>query len=103
MNSPRDSASAAVLKNGTVLVAGGWSGLPLSSTELFDPATGVFTSAPSMSVPRGDAATAVLLDGSVLLCGGWIDGTSMIDSAEVYGTTGADSRASPEASASPKS
>jgi Ca2+-binding RTX toxin-like protein len=73
---PRVGAAAAPLADGRVLVAGGGyheeSSLypcDLSSAEVFNPATGSFSSAGSMTHPRSGAAAAPLPDG-VLVAGG---------------------------------
>jgi hypothetical protein len=109
MSGHRDSAALAVLKDGSVLVAGGWADSAVSSTELFNPATGFFTAAPAMAEPRAEAPAAVLMDGSVLICGGFTGGTVILDSVEIYGTgvgasgsSPAPAGGSPSPSASPK-
>jgi Ca2+-binding RTX toxin-like protein len=92
MGTPRWAAAAAPLPDGRVLVAGGFyfdfgdgSDHFLSSAEVFDPATGTFSSAGigSMSVPRFGAAAAPLPDGRVLVAGG-NNGSSDLSSAEVF-------------------
>ena len=64
MNTARTFATATLLPSGKVLIAGGWGNSgPLSSTELYDPATNSF-SAPAdtavMNTTR-EGATATLL------------------------------------------
>jgi Ca2+-binding RTX toxin-like protein len=92
MGTPRWAAAAAPLPDGRVLVAGGYyydfgDGTDhfLSSAEVFDPATGTFSSAGigSMSVPRYGAAVSRLPDGRVLIAGG-NDGSSFLSSAEIF-------------------
>jgi Ca2+-binding RTX toxin-like protein len=92
MGTPRWAAAAAPLPDGRVLVAGGYyydfgdgSDHFLSSAEVFDPATGTFSSAGigSMSVPRFGAAVARLPDGRVLIAGG-NNGSSFLSSAEIF-------------------
>jgi hypothetical protein len=71
--------------NGRVLVAGGRddANLTLSSTELFDPTTGSFSPAGSMTTARHSPVAALVEDGSVLIVGGEnADGNSA--SAELY-------------------
>jgi RTX calcium-binding nonapeptide repeat (4 copies)/Kelch motif len=77
MSTARDAPAMAPLPDERVLVAGGTLRSPtaddvLSSAEIFDPATGTFSSAGigSMSVPRTGAVAARLPDGRVLIAGG---------------------------------
>jgi RTX calcium-binding nonapeptide repeat (4 copies)/Galactose oxidase, central domain/Kelch motif len=91
MTVPRGGAAAAPLPDGRVLVAGGayfrngpkFGPFPLSSAEVFNPATNSFSSAGigSMTVPRGAAASAPLPDGRVLVAGG---GHDVPTSAEIF-------------------
>jgi hypothetical protein len=86
MSVPRQSAAAALLSDGKVLVAGGMpaNGVFLSSAELYDPARGTFSPAGNMQSIRGFGATATrLTDGSVLLAGGRAK-TACTNSAERY-------------------
>ncbi len=67
----RTSAVAVRLRDGRVLVAGGYDAYgPTKTAELYDPATGKWTAAPPMPAPRGGGAAVVLRDGSVLIVGG---------------------------------
>lgn len=75
MADPRGTLTATALKNGKVLIAGGGSGNYPSQTiyrtaELFDPATGKFTSAGQMTVPRHKHAAILLPSGKALIVGG---------------------------------
>jgi WD40 repeat protein len=78
MSVARTQQSAALLPNGLVLIAGGETNspdstdgyAPLTSAELYDPATGKFSPTGSMPTYRGDPTTAVLSDGRVLIAGG---------------------------------
>ena len=71
MNFPRAGHAAALLPNGFVLVAGGFSTMgTLSSAEIFDPAAGTFTPIGNMHARRGGLTATPLPDGSVLLAGG---------------------------------
>jgi hypothetical protein len=84
----RYNAAAAPLPGGKVLVAGGNNGaviLPNANAEIFDPATGTFSSAGigPMVVPRASPAAAPLPDGRVLLAGG-NNNTGFLKSAEVF-------------------
>src|SRR2546425_3910841 len=74
MTAPRSEIEHATVKldNGQVLVTGGFSApdSPQMSTDLFDPATGAWSSAGDMSSQRAGHAALKLLDGSVLVAGG---------------------------------
>jgi N-acetylneuraminic acid mutarotase len=67
---PRAGATATLLPDGSVLVAGGDldQGRP---AELYDPGTGEWTSTGSMTGPRRDHTATLLLDGTVLVTGGF--------------------------------
>ncbi|MGH9523766.1 MAG: kelch repeat-containing protein, partial [Terriglobales bacterium] len=69
LNFLRWQATATLLDNGKLLVAGGASSS--SSAEIYDPALGTFSySAASMNVDRYAHSTALLQDGRVLIAGG---------------------------------
>jgi hypothetical protein len=57
-----------------VLVAGGvdTNGNPLSSAELFDPATGTFTATGSLNTARTEHTATLLQNGTVLVAGGLV-------------------------------
>jgi hypothetical protein len=71
---------ATLLSDGEVLVTGGYNTdltqTFVSSTEIYNPATGTFRNGPPMNVPRADHTATRLLDGSVLLISG--------STAEIY-------------------
>ena len=76
-----------LLGNGEVLVAGGYEGssvdgTPLSSAELYDPASGIFSPTGSMDVARRNQTATTLLNGSVLIAGGY--NGSYVNAPEVY-------------------
>jgi hypothetical protein len=78
MSTPRRQANTTLLPDGKVLVTGGSSGAgfdnassPVLSTELWDPATNVWTQMAPITQYRGYHSTALLLpDGRVLSSGG---------------------------------
>ena len=85
MSTPRALATATLLQDGRVLVAGGdqsWQGansqgasqVVLSSAEIYDPANGTWQDGGKMSVPRAAHSAALLPNGHVVVTGGWRDG-----------------------------
>jgi hypothetical protein len=71
----RINHSATLLPGGNVLVAGGTNsvidgGVILTSAELYDPATGSWTTTEGMPVARGGYTATLLGDGTVLVAGG---------------------------------
>ena len=77
MAEARRQHTATLLNNGKVLIAGGFSqglsgAITRSSAELYDPATGTFSSAGNMSTGRRDHTASLLNDGRVLIAGGEI-------------------------------
>jgi uncharacterized repeat protein (TIGR01451 family) len=90
--SERLAATATLLLNGKVLIAGGNGGgvngsstAALSSAELYDPATGKFSAAGTMTSKREYATATLLESGQVLIVGGYIDTSdNVLSSAELY-------------------
>jgi hypothetical protein len=72
MTQARMQQTATLLHSGKVLVCGGIdsSGNALSSCELYDPSTGIFTLAASMSGQRLNHTATLLADGTVFIAGG---------------------------------
>jgi hypothetical protein len=72
MSVARINATATLLSDGTVLVAGGENngGVPLDSAEIFDPATGKWQLVGSMASPRALHTATLLPNGSVMVVGG---------------------------------
>jgi hypothetical protein len=73
MNTARSEATATLLPSGKVLIAGGYgegNNIPLSSAELYDPATNTFSSAGFMNVSRAEGTATLLPSGKVLIAGG---------------------------------
>jgi len=92
MTSGRHSHTATLLLKGRVLITGGYDNqsaeLLYDSAELYDPATGTFSSAGSMTHGRGGHTATLLSDGRVLIAGGLdVNGAGAgagLNSAELY-------------------
>jgi hypothetical protein len=89
LHTARTSETATLLKNGSVLLAGGQNSGPnggyLSSAELYNPATGKFTVTGSLNTPRILHRAHLLSSGQVLIVAGNHFGS--IASAELYDPT----------------
>ena len=89
MSAARAAHTATPLTDGRVLIAGGCTldgcelGEDSATTELYDPATGAFTGAGSMTTERVSHTATPLPDGRVLIAGGW-DRNGVLASTEVY-------------------
>ncbi|HVF72220.1 MAG TPA: kelch repeat-containing protein [Chthoniobacterales bacterium] len=89
MAQARGHHAATLLSNGKVLVVGGlptFSGAgnpPIKSAEIYDPASGAWTTTGSLNTGRWSHTATVLPDGRVLAAGGFGDGAVLM-SAEVY-------------------
>lgn len=82
MTEPRSKHFSLLLPNATVLVIGGAGDDQAihSSTEVYDPATGMFTAGPDLVEPRYKLrGGAVLLDGERVVVGGGGRTVEMID------------------------
>lgn len=85
MSTPRASHRASLLKDGRVLISGGF--FPdgsLSSAEIFDPKTNSWKVLRSrMSKARGNHTAIILPDGRVFIAGGF-NGLLALDNAEIF-------------------
>ena len=84
MTTGRQSHSATLLADGSVLIAGGYDGGYLANAERYDPATGTFSATGTMTVGRVGHRATLLADGRVLLSGGATTGMKLLASAEIY-------------------
>ncbi|CAG2139667.1 kelch repeat-containing protein [Cupriavidus numazuensis] len=84
----RDSHTATLLPDGRVLVAGGEgkgsNQGALASAELYDPATGTWSSTGSLGQARKQHTATLLPSGKVLVAGGEGPGGTALASAELY-------------------
>jgi N-acetylneuraminic acid mutarotase len=93
MSTGRFQPEMTVLEDGRVLVTGGTGdvatgggvngAVPLASAEIFDPSSGTWSDAASMSVARALHTATLLPSGKVLVAGGY-DGAHELASAELY-------------------
>ena len=90
MNQGRDSHTATLLNNGTVVIVGGILFTPgvgdsAADNEIYDPVAGTFTATGASLVPRDSHTANLLKDGTVLIAGGESPaGLPLTPNAEVY-------------------
>jgi hypothetical protein len=86
LTQPRDGHTATPLADGRVLVVGGYAAEntpPLTTAEIFDPASGRWAPTAPLVLARGGHATARLGDERVLVTGGW-SGRSSTARTEIF-------------------
>ena len=84
LSRPRVGHAAVRLREGRVLVAGGWEAEGLTrSAEIFDPGRRRFAATGSLAGARGGFTATLLADGRVLFAGGARDGRALA-STEIY-------------------
>jgi hypothetical protein len=80
MSAMRVQHTATLLPNGKVMVAGGIQGIPLgailSSAELYDPATGTWSTTSSMTAARYALTATLLFNDTVLVAGGGVNSSA---------------------------
>jgi hypothetical protein len=96
---PRESHTATLLNNGTVLLVAGGSDsavgnpTPAATTyataELFNPSTGHFTAAGMMTTQRDFFTASLLGNGKVLAAGGLSNAASFLETADLFDPTSA--------------
>jgi len=85
MSTGRYAPTATTLKDGRVLVAGGFDGAEcVRSAQLYDPKTDQFTATGSLVEGRNFAQAVLLDDGTVLVAGGFDERRGTLGSAEIY-------------------
>lgn len=89
MSSPRIYQTASLLHDGRVLLAGGFDGASyLSTADVYTPAAGaagtIAPAAGAMSGAREHHAATTLGDGRVLITGGTSDGSTILNTSDVF-------------------
>jgi hypothetical protein len=85
MGTLRAFATATLLPDGRVLVAGGGRGTgALATAELYDPVTGRFAPTGSMTTSRFSATATLLPSGQVLIAGGDNGPGGVLAAADLY-------------------
>jgi N-acetylneuraminic acid mutarotase len=81
-----DNGDSPLLQNGQVLFAGGYTsaGSILGNTELYNPASGTWTTTGSLTTARAFDTATLLPDGHVLVVGGYTNGSIPLASTELY-------------------
>jgi N-acetylneuraminic acid mutarotase len=82
MQTPRAAHTTTILKNGKVLIVGGFAGNTLSSAEIYDPVSKEFKYVGQMSVARSGHSATLLPNGKVLIAGGY--NGNYLSSTEIF-------------------
>lgn len=82
----RSGHTATLLKNGKVLIVGGWTGQSAArrTAEIYDPTSGKFAPTGNMVMERAGSTATLLPDGRVLVTGGVDRTENALASAELY-------------------
>ncbi|MGB9465512.1 MAG: kelch repeat-containing protein [Candidatus Acidiferrum sp.] len=82
----RSGHTATLLKNGKVLMVGGWTGRYdlRGSAEIYDPETNTFTPTGNLVIERAGNTATLLADGRVLIAGGVDRQENALATAELY-------------------
>jgi hypothetical protein len=88
MTDPREGESVTVLRNGSVLVAGGYGptgpSSPIGNAEQYDPARKLWSPAGHLIVPRSGHVATLLADGRVFIVGGSDVNQTQAQLTEIY-------------------
>jgi len=86
MTEARAGATAALLNDGRVFLAGGQGSASTVSSiiEIFDPTANAFSFAGTLSSPRNNHASAILNDGRVLVVGGTDANNNILASSDIF-------------------
>lgn len=86
LGTARNYHQASLLPSGKVLVIGGYagSGQYLGGTESFDPTSGLWSPAATMSISRANFSTVTLSPGVIMAIGGR-NGSGSVAATEIYG------------------
>jgi hypothetical protein len=82
MTTARSAHSATLLKNGTVLICGGFTGASLASAEVYNSELKTFKPVGQMRFARSGHSATLLPDGKVLIAGGY--NGNYLSSTEVF-------------------
>lgn len=87
MSTARDAHVGVRLRDGVVLVVGGFAGEgqpPLASGETYDVTTGRWSATGELAIGRGGHAAALLGTGRVLVAGGWVRPRTYTETTEIF-------------------